>query len=532
MVDARGHYVIPGGIDPHTHFNFPFMNSHTIDDFYSGTKAALAGGTTTIIDLAVSSDTGLIETFQKWRNLADGKACCDYGLHVAITSWKDGVTEKEMEYLCKEKGVNSFKCFMAYKDILMLRDLELIKVFSACKRIGALPMIHAENGDIIDHLCKNLLKLGVTGPEGHLQSRPEEVEAEAAHRAITLAHSVGSPLYIVHVMSSSAASEICRAREKGYIVYGETIAAGLGTDGSHYFNRCWRHAAGHILSPPLRLDKKTPENLMNLLGCGQLETTSSDHCVFTAQQKALGKENFTKIPNGVNGVEERMMIVWEKGVKTGKLDPCKFVAVTSTNAAKIFNIFPRKGKIAVGSDADIVVWGKNPKVIKAESHFSQVDFNIFEGVHVDFSPIVVICQGRVVLDEDGKLQVLQGAGRFIDTPRFSPYIYSRIFERENVRPIKVDRSEAALQKQKPNDLETCVKSVVDSGFPEAPSSPALSNASSGGAGGFHKTHTRSGVRNQQDSGFKLTGEQVDDDKLNRTGIKVHNPPGGKSSGIW
>ena len=508
------------------------MNSLTVDDFYSGTKAALAGGTTTIIDLALSTDNGLIETFQKWRNLADEKACCDYGIHVAVTSWKDGITDKEMAYLCKEKGVNSFKCFMAYKDSFMLRDSELIKVFSTCKTIGALPMIHAENGDMIDYLCKNIIKMGVTGPEGHLQSRPEEVEAEAAFRAMTLAHLVGSPLYIVHVMSTSAALEISKARERGWIVYGETIAAALGTDGSHYFNHCWRHAAGHVLSPPLRLDKSTPEKLMNLLSCGQIETTSSDHCVFNRQQKALGKDNFTKIPNGVNGVEERMMIVWEKGVKTGKMDPCKFVAITSTNTAKLFNIYPRKGKIAVGSDADLVVWGKKPKIIKADSHYSQVDFNIFEGVHVDFSPIVVISQGKVVLDEDGKLQVSQGVGRFIETPRFSPYIFNQVFERENLGPIKINRSEAAQQKQTPNNVETNtnVKILAETN----PPSPSPSSASSGGAStvGFHKTQTRSGVRNQQDSGFKLTGEQVDDDKLNRTGIKVNNPPGGKSSGIW
>jgi dihydropyrimidinase len=473
-------------------------------------------------------------------------------LHVAVTSWKDGVTDKEIETLARERGVNSFKCFMAYKGTLMLADSELIKVFDVCKRVGALPMVHAENGHIIDHLSKKMIRLGVTGPEGHLQSRPEEVEAEATHRAITLADQIGAPLYVVHVMSKSAADEVARAKARGAVVFGEVLAAGLGSDGSHYFNRCWRHAASFVLSPPLRPDKSTPEHLMNLVSAGLLESTGSDHCVFSGQQKAAGEKDFSKIPNGVNGVEERLAIIWEKGVKTGKLTPSQFVAATSSNAAKIFNIYPRKGKIAVGSDGDVVVWGRNPKVISAETHHSAVDFNIFEGTATEFNPIVVISNGRVVMDEDG-MHVVQGIGRFIPTPPLAPVVYARLQARElNMGPVRVDRttpiepktpvaagdqrngtksngnSERKTAPTPELQLDTQLTTARASDSP-GPPSPAGSTAS---GSSFFKIATRSGVRSQQDSGFKITGEQVDDAKGSRTAIKVHNPPGGKSSGLW
>ncbi|RWS22874.1 dihydropyrimidinase-like isoform X6 [Leptotrombidium deliense] len=523
------------------------MGTRTVDDFYSGTKAALAGGTTMVIDFAAASDVGLIDSYQRWRNWADEKVCCDYGLHVIVTSWKDGVTDKEIETLVKEKGVNSFKCFMAYKkEGMMLSDEDMVKLFATCKSNGAVPMVHAENGEAIEYLKKKLIRLGVTGPEGHLQSRPEEIEGEATHRAITLANQVGSPLYVVHVMSKSAAEEVLRAKSRGNIVIGEALAAGIGTDGTHYFNRCWRHAAGHVLSPPLRPDRNTPEYLLNLLASGQLETIGSDHCVFTSQQKSMGQADFTKIPNGVNGIEERLMVLWEKGVKTGKLDPCKFVAVTSSNIARVFNIYPRKGRIAVGSDGDVVVWGKKPKVIKAENHNSLVDFNIFEGLAVEHSPIAVVANGKVVLDEDGTLHVSQGSGRYIPTPPFPNFIYSRVIEREvNMGPIKVDRSGYVKEKEAnhKNSIEpqiTSTKQIEISAAPSpyvggGPPSPVPSSVGSGGSmtpSGFHQIQTRSGVRNLQDSTFKLTGEQIDDDRMSRTGIKVHNPPGGKSHGLW
>ena len=335
--------------------------------------------------------------------------------------------------------------------------------------------------------------MGVTGPEGHLQSRPEEVEAEATHRIITIADQVGVPVYIVHVMSKSAADEVARAKARGQVVFGEVLASAIGVDGTHHYNRCWRHAAAHVMSPPLRADKSTPDYLTNLLGSGQLQVTGSDHCVFNAQQKSLGQKDFTKIPNGVNGIQERMAVLWEKGVKTGKLTIPDFVAVTSSNAAKLFNIYPRKGKIAPGSDADIVVWGRNPRIISKDNHLSGVDFNIFEGLSTEFNPIVVISQGKIVLDEEGKLVTTQGSGRFVPCAPFANIAFSRSIMKDlNVGPIKVDRSgpiivetpKAALggdvikkngETKKP--LAPLVTSAVDPGVHSGPPSPASSNGS-------------------------------------------------------
>ena len=403
VIDAKGKLVIPGGIDTHTHLELYFMGTRTADDFYTGTRAALAGGTTTVMNFVLENrNMSLVEAYNLNKSRAEKKACCDYAFHSCVYNYDDKVA-KEMDVLAKEKGVNSFKCFMAYKDAFMIKDEDLIKLFKRCKELGAIALVHAENGDLIDECQKKVQALGITGPEGHLLSRPEQFEAEATMRAITIAEEVNCPVYIVHVMSKSSATVISDARRRGCVVIGEPIAAGLGTDGSNYFNKCWRHSAGHVMSPPLRNDPSTPGFLMDLLANGDLELTGTDHCVFNTNQKALGKDNFAKIPNGVNGIEERMSIVWEKGVRTGKMDPCRFVAVTSTNAAKTFNIYPRKGCIAKGSDADIVVWDPEAsRTISVANHHQANDFNIFEGMTVFGVPTVVIANGKVVL-EDGQV---------------------------------------------------------------------------------------------------------------------------------
>ncbi|XP_070995020.1 dihydropyrimidinase isoform X1 [Oncorhynchus clarkii lewisi] len=379
VIDATDKLVIPGGIDTHTHMELAFMGTKAVDDFHIGTKV-----------------------------------------------------KKEMETLAKEKGVNSFKMFMAYKDVFMLQDHELYAAFSQCKEIGAIAQVHAENGDLIAEGAKKMLSLGITGPEGHELCRPEEVEAEATQRAITIAHAVNCPLYVVHVMSKSAAKVVSNARRNGRVVFGEPIAAGLGTDGTHCWHKDWAHAAKFVMGPPLRPDPSTPGYLMDLLANDDLSVTGTDNCTFSVCQKALGKDDFTKIPNGVNGVEDRMSVIWEKGVHSGKMDENRFVAVTSSNAAKIFNFYPQKGKIAKGCDADVVIWDPEAtRKISAATHHQAVDYNIFEGMECHGVPVVTISRGKVVY-ERGQLKTQPGQGRFVPRQPYAEFIYKRVNQREQV----------------------------------------------------------------------------------------------------
>ncbi|RNA15549.1 dihydropyrimidinase-like isoform X4 [Brachionus plicatilis] len=521
VIDAKGKYVIPGGIDTNTSLALEFMGTRTADDFYSGTKAALAGGTTMVMNFVLDAKKkSLLDAFEASKSQAELNACCDYAFHVCLLNFNDQVG-KEMETLVNQKGVNSFKVFMAYKDYLMVNDADMIKVFKKCKELGAIPMVHAENGDVIDECQKKIKNLGITGPEGHLLSRPESLEAEATNRAITIAHEVNSPVYIVHVMSKSAAMAVSEGKRKGTVVIGEPIAAGLATDGTHYYNKCWRHSAGHVMSPPLREDVSTPGYLMDLLASGDLELTGTDHCVFNTNQKALGKDDFSKIPNGVNGVEDRMTVIWDRGVGTGKMDPCRFVAVTSTNAAKVFNIYPRKGYIGKGSDADVVVWDPDTsKTISVKTHHQAVDFNIFEGMTCQGVPMVVISNGKVVCEE-GNLHVSQGAGRFVETPAFPEHVFERIKKRDGLNPAKVDRE---VYTGPVVDLTKELESQMAGSKLNEPPAAAHGNF-------HHRPLTKSGARNLQDSSFSLGGEQWDDQPL-KTSTRIKNPPGGKSSGIF
>lgn len=432
VIDARGLLVIPGGIDPHTHLEFNFMGTMTADDYNTGTRAAVAGGTTMVIDFVIPRrGQSLLEAFQQARARADTKVNCDFASHCAVTWWSDQVAA-EMATLVRDHGVQSFKMFMAYKGSFQLNDTELYHVFARCKELGVLAQVHAENGDLIYEGQKRLLAMGIVGPEGHCMAQPEEVEAEATHRAIVIADRVNTPLYVVHVMSRAAADEIAAARKRGKRVYGEPIAAGLGTDGSHCWHSDWRHAAAYVMSPPLRRDPTVKEYLMRLLACGDLQTVGTDNCTFNADQKALGKDNFTKIPNGVNGLEDRMSIVWDRGVAPGVLTPSQFVAVTSANAARIFNLYPRKGRIAVGADADVVLWDPAAKrTISAKTHHHACDFNIFEGMTVCGCAVVTISRGRVVW-ASGALHCQPGHGRYIPRTPFG-YAFEAITARDRQR---------------------------------------------------------------------------------------------------
>ncbi|XP_054740397.1 dihydropyrimidinase isoform X1 [Anastrepha obliqua] len=534
IVDASNKLVLPGGIDPHTHMQLKFGGCVAVDDFYHGTKAAVAGGTTTIIDFVLpNKGESLVEAYDKWRAWADPKVCCDYALHVGITWWSKSVSE-EMKIMCEELGVNSFKVFMAYKGLYQLNDSELLDVFERIRSLNGVAQVHAENGDVIAKNVQKLLAAGVTGPEGHELSRQEEVEAEAVNRACILAHQTDCPLYVVHIMSKSAGVELARARRRyqNRGIYGETLAAALGTDGGNYWHECFQHAAAHVLSPPLRPDPTTPEFLMKLLSHDDLQTTGSDNCTFNKEHKELGKGNFTKIPNGVNGVEDRMSIVWQKGVHAGLLDPCRFVAITSTNAAKIFNLYPQKGRIDVGCDADIVIWNPNAtRTISKETHHHACDFNIFEGMVCHGVPEIVLVRGRICV-EDGAVRVAEGYGRFINTPTRPPHVYDVL---EGVVPLNEEHNGEDHEEQLNGGLKKLNLGALEIEIPyQEPISRTLLASMPGANESLASTPSGrgrvEGTRNMQESTFSVSEEL--DKSCARSCIRVRNPPGGKSSGFW
>ena len=437
VVYAGDRLVMPGGIDPHTHMQLPFMGTVASDDFYTGTAAGLAGGTTSIIDFVIPNpQQSLMEAYQTWRGWAE-KASADYGFHVAITWWDESV-HRDMGTLAQEHGVASFKHFMAYKNAIMCDDEALVSSFSRCMELGALPTVHAENGELVFRLQKQLLAQGITGPEGHPLSRPPAVEGEAANRAIRIAEVLGTPLYVVHVSAEQALEAIARARNEGQRVFGEVLAGHLLIDDSVYRNPDFTFAAGHVMSPPFR-PKGHQEFLWRGLQSGNLHTTATDHCTFCAAQKAAGKDDFAKIPNGCGGVEERLAVIWDEGVNTGRLTPSEFVAITSANTAKLFNLYPQKGSVSVGADADIVIWDPaGTKTLSAKTQHSKGDYNIFEGRTVKGIPSHTISQGELVFVK-GDLRAVQGKGRYIKRPAFGSNFAASKLRAETLAPTAVKR---------------------------------------------------------------------------------------------
>ena len=410
VLDAGGCLVMPGGIDPHTHLEMPFMGTYSADDFESGTRAALAGGTTMVVDFALPSPgQGLLDALQMWDNKS-GRAHCDYSYHMAVTWWGQQVFD-EMQAVV-DRGITSFKHFMAYKGALMVNDDELFASFRRVGDLGGVAMVHAENGDVVAELSARLLAEGNTGPEAHAYSRPPQVEGEATNRAIMVADMAGVPLYVVHVSCEDSHEAIRRARAQGKRVWGEPLIQHLTLDESEYFNVDWDHAARRVMSPPFR-NKQHQDSLWAGLQSGSLSVVATDHCAFTTDQKRTGIGDFTKIPNGTGGLEDRMPMLWTHGVGTGRLTPNEFVAVTSTNIAKILGMYPKKGAVLVGSDADLVVWDPEAtKTITASAQQSAIDYNVFEGQTVKGLPRFTLSRGVVAVTE-GKVDSREGHGEFV-----------------------------------------------------------------------------------------------------------------------
>jgi dihydropyrimidinase len=438
LIDAGGCYVMPGGIDPHTHLEMPFMGTVTADDFESGTKAALTGGTTMVVDFCLP-DPGqsMLAAYQDWRRKSE-RAAADYGFHMAVTSWSKQVFD-EMEIVVKTYGINTFKHFMAYKGALMVNDDELYNSFARCAQLGAMPLVHAENGDVVARMQEMVLARGIAGPEGHAFSRPPEVEGEATNRAIMIADMTGAPLYVVHTSCRESLEAIARARAQGKRVYGEPLIQHLLLDASEYEHRDWDHAARRVMSPPFR-DKAHQDSLWAGLQSGSLQVVATDHCAFTTEQKLIGLGDFRKIPNGTGGLEDRMPLLWTAGVNTGRLTKEEFVAVTSSNIARILNLYPRKGAVATGSDADLVVWDPSAtKTITAKDQLSRIDYNVFEGLACMGMPVVTLSRGRIAW-KAGDLRAEKGDGRYIERAPFPSVHVANSTWRQLTAPAAVPRA--------------------------------------------------------------------------------------------
>src|SRR5215216_34202 len=394
VIDASGKYVLPGGVDPHTHLDMPFGGTVTIDDVGSGQTAAAFGGTTCHVDFVIQPQGATFAAaLDEWRSKADGKQVIDMGYHMAITDLDEGGTLEELAAL-PEQGITSYKLFMAYKGALMVDDETLFRTMEVAAETGALVMVHAENGDAIDVLVKAALAEGHTEPHWHALTRPPETEGEATNRAIQLARVAGCNLYVVHVSCRESVEPIAIAREKGWDVYGETCTQYLFVDYT-FLERPNFEGAKYVYTPPPRA-KENQDVLWAAVKNDVLSAISTDHCAFLWDgQKTLGRDDFSQIPNGGPGIENRLHMIHELGVRQGRISLNRMVELLATNPAKLFGLYPRKGTVAVGSDADLVVFDPERKVmLSAATHHSKADYNLFEGTEVTGTPEVVVRRGE------------------------------------------------------------------------------------------------------------------------------------------
>jgi dihydropyrimidinase len=417
IIDAAGKYVLPGGIDVHTHLDMPFGGTTSSDDFETGTRAAAFGGTTTLIDFAIQYKGQTLRTaLDSWMKKADGRAVSDYSFHCIITDLGSAQLE-EMNALVRE-GVTSFKLFMAYPGVFMLDDATIFRALRATGKNGGLVCMHAENGGAIDVIVQQALADGKKAPKYHALTRPTTAEAEATARAIALAEMAGSPVYIVHMSCNDALEKVREARDRGLPVYGETCPQYLYLSLEN-FDAPGFEGAKYVFTPPLR-EKWHQEKLWNGLKRDHLQVVSTDHCPFCfKEQKELGRDDFTKIPNGGPGIEHRMSLIYSGGVSAGRFSVNRFVELVATTPAKLFGLYPRKGTIAVSSDADLVIFdSKRKHTISAKTHHMRVDYSMFEGIKVTGMPQTVISRGHVLVDGD-KFLGRAGWGQFLRRSTYS-----------------------------------------------------------------------------------------------------------------
>jgi dihydropyrimidinase len=411
VIDAAAKYVLPGGIDVHTHLDMPFGGTTSADDFETGTRAAAFGGTTSVVDFAIQyRGQTLHHAWETWMKKAEGKAVVDYGFHMIVTDLNDQ-TEGEMDALVRQ-GLTSFKLFMAYPGVFMLDDASIFKALLRTGNNGGTICMHAENGGVIDVLVQRALAEGKTAPRYHALTRPARAEAEATHRAIALAEIAGVPVYIVHLSAAEALEMVVEARDRGLPAFAETCPQYLFLSCDNYEEPDF-DGAKYVMSPPLRA-KAAQDRLWRGLAFNDLQAISTDHCPFCMkEQKELGRNDFSRIPNGAPGIETRMSLVYDGGVRAGRISLNRFVELTSTSPAKIFGLFPRKGTIAPGSDADIVVFDPNRTItLSAATLHMNVDYNPYEGRQVTGATDTVLSRGRLVIDS-GKFVGRPGSGTFL-----------------------------------------------------------------------------------------------------------------------